>query len=177
MLRAHGIGAHVGGHYLQGGVGELMVQGFAAVYVEDSEVLTARSLSMRMSVESSELPEQHASTFWLKCSSRYLVCPSCPARESFSKCPDDTTTSDGGSSINRGRALVLRPCSLAKFLFATGNHHQALANVANGLFRQRMLETGFGGRVFGDAGQHAFHHAQYALFFVQFGFAHDCTVP
>jgi len=44
MLRAHGIGAHVGGHYLQGGVGELMVQGFATVYVEDSDVATARSL-------------------------------------------------------------------------------------------------------------------------------------
>ena len=44
MLEAHGIAAHVGGHYLQGGVGELMVQGFASVYVEDSEVVTARSL-------------------------------------------------------------------------------------------------------------------------------------
>mgnify|MGYP001553954556 FL=1 len=44
MLRSHGIEAHVGGHYLQGGIGELVVQGFATVYVEDSEVVAARSL-------------------------------------------------------------------------------------------------------------------------------------
>lgn len=44
MLEAHGIQAHVGGHYLQGGVGELMVQGFAAVFVEDGELDMARSL-------------------------------------------------------------------------------------------------------------------------------------
>jgi len=44
MLEAHGIEAHVGGHYLQGGIGELVVQGFATVYVEDSEVVAARSL-------------------------------------------------------------------------------------------------------------------------------------
>jgi hypothetical protein len=44
MLAAHGIVAHVGGHYLQGGVGELVAQGFAAVYVEDSEVNAARDL-------------------------------------------------------------------------------------------------------------------------------------
>ena len=44
MLSSHGIEAHVGGHYLQGGIGELVVQGFATVYVEDSEVVAARSL-------------------------------------------------------------------------------------------------------------------------------------
>ncbi len=44
MLEVHGIEAHVGGHFLQGGVGELAVQGFAAVYVKDGEVVTARSL-------------------------------------------------------------------------------------------------------------------------------------
>lgn len=44
MLEAHGIEAHVGGHYLQGGIGELAVQGFAAVYVEDTEVVAASSL-------------------------------------------------------------------------------------------------------------------------------------
>jgi len=44
MLEAHGIEAHVGGHYLQGGIGELVVQGFATVYVEDSEVVAARAL-------------------------------------------------------------------------------------------------------------------------------------
>ncbi|VAW81310.1 hypothetical protein MNBD_GAMMA13-406 [hydrothermal vent metagenome] len=44
MLRAHDIQAHVGGHYLQGGIGELMVQGFAAVFVEDDEFASARRL-------------------------------------------------------------------------------------------------------------------------------------
>lgn len=44
MLEAHGIQSHVGGHYLQGGIGELMVQGFAAVFVEDDKLDTARSL-------------------------------------------------------------------------------------------------------------------------------------
>ena len=29
---------------MQGGIGELVVQGFATVYVEDSEVVAARSL-------------------------------------------------------------------------------------------------------------------------------------
>ena len=44
MLEAHGIEAHVGGHYLQGGVGDLVAQGFAAVYVEEAEAVAARSL-------------------------------------------------------------------------------------------------------------------------------------
>lgn len=44
MLQAHGIDAHVGGYYLQGGIGELPVQGFASVMVARSEVVTARML-------------------------------------------------------------------------------------------------------------------------------------
>lgn len=44
MLEAHGIEAHVGGHYLQGGVGDLVAQGFATVHVEEAEALDARSL-------------------------------------------------------------------------------------------------------------------------------------
>ena len=44
MLEAHGIAAHVGGHYLQGGVGELAVQGFACVLVDEAEEMRAREL-------------------------------------------------------------------------------------------------------------------------------------
>jgi len=41
MLEATGIRAFVGGHYLQGGVGELAPQGFANVFVEDEDVEAA----------------------------------------------------------------------------------------------------------------------------------------
>ncbi|MAO41385.1 MAG: hypothetical protein CMK70_14625 [Pseudohongiella sp.] len=37
LLRSHGIEPHVGGHYLQGAVGDLAVQGFADVYVQDDD--------------------------------------------------------------------------------------------------------------------------------------------
>ncbi|MCB1738320.1 MAG: DUF2007 domain-containing protein [Gammaproteobacteria bacterium] len=41
MLEAQGLGTHVGGHYLQGGVGELASFDFARVYVEDEDVPAA----------------------------------------------------------------------------------------------------------------------------------------
>ena len=44
MLEAHGIGAYVSGHYLQGGVGELVVQGFASVLVAEEQLATAREV-------------------------------------------------------------------------------------------------------------------------------------
>ena len=44
MLEAHGIPAHVGGHYLQGGVGDLAVHGFASVLVEEEHATEAREL-------------------------------------------------------------------------------------------------------------------------------------
>lgn len=44
MLEANGIEAHVGGHYLQGGIGELAVEGFASVLVSDNEEVRAREL-------------------------------------------------------------------------------------------------------------------------------------
>ena len=37
MLRAHGIDTHVGGYYLQGGVGELAAQDFATIHVADED--------------------------------------------------------------------------------------------------------------------------------------------
>ncbi len=44
MLQAHGIDAHVGGYYLQGGIGELAPQGFANVQVENEDVEAAVKL-------------------------------------------------------------------------------------------------------------------------------------
>ncbi len=44
MLEAHGIEAHVGGHYLQGGVGELGTMNFAIVAVSEEDVEQAGKL-------------------------------------------------------------------------------------------------------------------------------------
>lgn len=44
MLQAEGIDAQVGGHYLQGGVGELGATNFATIMVEDSAIDQARQL-------------------------------------------------------------------------------------------------------------------------------------
>lgn len=41
MLRANGIASHVGGHYLQGAIGELAPMGFANVFVADADVAAA----------------------------------------------------------------------------------------------------------------------------------------
>lgn len=44
MLRAHDIDAHVGGHYLQGGVGDMAALDFAKVYVGPEDLDHARRL-------------------------------------------------------------------------------------------------------------------------------------
>ena len=44
MLQANGIDAHVGGYYLQGGIGELAARDFANVHVADEDVELAKSL-------------------------------------------------------------------------------------------------------------------------------------
>jgi hypothetical protein len=44
LLHSHGIDAHVGGHYLQGGVGGLPLQGLAIVQVHDDDCLAAQSV-------------------------------------------------------------------------------------------------------------------------------------
>lgn len=44
FLEAHGIEAFVGGHYLQGGVGELVTFGFATVSVIDDDLNAAEAL-------------------------------------------------------------------------------------------------------------------------------------
>ncbi|MGD2054989.1 MAG: DUF2007 domain-containing protein [Gammaproteobacteria bacterium] len=44
MLRANGIESHVGGYYLQGGIGELAAQDFATVLVADTDVESAKAI-------------------------------------------------------------------------------------------------------------------------------------
>lgn len=42
MLKANGIEAYVGGHYLQGAMGEIGAAGFSTVHVDDEDVYRAR---------------------------------------------------------------------------------------------------------------------------------------
>jgi hypothetical protein len=44
MLKAHGIESHVGGYYLQGGIGELAARDFVNVHVADEDVGLAKAL-------------------------------------------------------------------------------------------------------------------------------------
>ncbi len=44
MLGANGIEAYVGGHYLQGAMGEIGAAGFSNVHVDDEDVYRARVL-------------------------------------------------------------------------------------------------------------------------------------
>lgn len=44
LLCANGIDAHVGGHYLQGAMGEIGAAGFSNVHVEDDDLYRAREL-------------------------------------------------------------------------------------------------------------------------------------
>lgn len=44
LLDAHGINSHVGGHYLQGAVGDLPASDFAHVFVEDEQAAAAKKL-------------------------------------------------------------------------------------------------------------------------------------
>jgi len=44
LLESHGISAHVAGHFLQGGVGDLAPTDLARVYVESEDVDAARQL-------------------------------------------------------------------------------------------------------------------------------------
>ena len=44
MLQAHGLEAFVGGHYLQGAIGDMAVQDFAVVHVADEDVTEAKRL-------------------------------------------------------------------------------------------------------------------------------------
>ncbi len=44
LLRARGIEAHVGGHFLQGAIGEIGASGFTNVHVDDDDYQQAREI-------------------------------------------------------------------------------------------------------------------------------------
>lgn len=44
LLKSNGIAAHVGGHYLQGGIGELAAMDFATISVADKDSESAASI-------------------------------------------------------------------------------------------------------------------------------------
>jgi len=44
LLQSHGIDSHVGGHYLQGAVGDLPASDFAHVFVDDDDMPRAEAL-------------------------------------------------------------------------------------------------------------------------------------
>ena len=58
MLQANGIESHVGGYYLQGGIGELAAQGFANVHVPDEDFDRAETLIAEYEEASADEEEQ-----------------------------------------------------------------------------------------------------------------------
>jgi len=44
LLKTYEIDAHVGGYYLQGGIGDLAVMDFATIHVPDEDVVAARAI-------------------------------------------------------------------------------------------------------------------------------------
>jgi len=44
LLKSHEIEAHVGGHYLQGGIGDLAAMDFATIHVADEDVARAMAV-------------------------------------------------------------------------------------------------------------------------------------
>ena len=72
MLKSQGIDAHVAGHYLQGGIGELMAMGFANIHVNDVDVDKAKSIiqsyeSKQKKSESGAAPKSHRASwpYWI----------------------------------------------------------------------------------------------------------------
>lgn len=57
MLQSRGIESHVGGHYLQGAMGEIGAAGFTNVHVEDDDYALARALVAEY--ESASVSETH----------------------------------------------------------------------------------------------------------------------
>ena len=54
MLHAQGIESHVGGHYLQGAMGEIGAAGFTNVHVEDEDYVRARNVIAEYEANRSE---------------------------------------------------------------------------------------------------------------------------
>lgn len=73
MLDASGIESHVGGHYLQGGVGELGAMNFATVSVAPEDVVRGLEL-IREYEQASETPVRLSQNEGIKLS-RYMYLP------------------------------------------------------------------------------------------------------
>ncbi|MEH6578181.1 MAG: DUF2007 domain-containing protein [Amphritea sp.] len=73
MLESQGIDSHVGGHYLQGGVGELASMNFATVSVPEEDVVAARELINEYEITS--YPAVSASNSEGVALSRYMLLP------------------------------------------------------------------------------------------------------
>jgi len=58
MLQAQGIESHVGGHYLQGAMGEIGAAGFTNVHVEDEDYPKARDLVAEYEANQPDLAPQ-----------------------------------------------------------------------------------------------------------------------
>lgn len=69
MLRSNGIEAHVGGYYLQGGVGDLAAFGFANVHVPEEDVEQARALIAQYEAAASDdngvAKKRNSATFFI----------------------------------------------------------------------------------------------------------------
>lgn len=60
LLEARNIEAHVGGHYLQGGIGELAAMEFATVYVADESAADAKLIIREYESSNKYQPEAPA---------------------------------------------------------------------------------------------------------------------
>jgi hypothetical protein len=58
LLQAHGIDAHVSGHYLQGGIGELPPMGFHGVLVPEGDESRARAVIKDYEAGAFALPDE-----------------------------------------------------------------------------------------------------------------------
>ena len=63
LLKSNGIEAHVGGHYLQGGVGDLAAMDFATISVADEDTETAASIIAEYDRSTSSNTTKHKNIF------------------------------------------------------------------------------------------------------------------
>jgi len=77
MLRAQGIDAHVGGHYLQGAMGEIGTQDYSVVQVEDADLVEARRIvadyESQTPEASSVSPATSARSVWIVMTAFVLI--------------------------------------------------------------------------------------------------------
>ncbi|SHK76623.1 Putative signal transducing protein [Marinobacter antarcticus] len=61
LLKANGIETYVGGHYLQGAMGEIGAAGFSNIHVEDEDLYPARQLVAEYEASSRVTPAEESS--------------------------------------------------------------------------------------------------------------------